>query len=56
MLGYEDDVGSLILPEAEINLHGVSDELRVVGEASVRAEHRIVLKYDFSYVSTLLTT
>ncbi|MCX8171686.1 MAG: hypothetical protein N3E47_06975, partial [Candidatus Bathyarchaeota archaeon] len=41
-MGYEVDVGSLILPSLEINLYGVSDDICIVGEASVRASSRII--------------
>jgi len=43
-MGYEVEVGSLILPEAEINIYGASDEICVIGEASVRAPANIVDK------------
>ncbi|MEM2893560.1 MAG: hypothetical protein QW486_05410 [Candidatus Bathyarchaeia archaeon] len=43
-LGYDIEVGSLILPDMEINLYGASDELCVVGEASVRASSGAVDK------------
>ena len=35
-LGLEMEIGSLILPELELNIYGVSDEVCVVGEATVR--------------------
>ncbi|MEM2214698.1 MAG: hypothetical protein QXI72_06825 [Candidatus Nezhaarchaeales archaeon] len=47
-MGYDVEVGSLILPEAEINIYGVSDEICVVGEASVRASANIIDKINDS--------
>ncbi|MEM1514649.1 MAG: hypothetical protein QXH24_01125 [Candidatus Bathyarchaeia archaeon] len=41
-MGYEIDVGSLILPGLEINLYGASNDLCVIGEASVRASSNII--------------
>ncbi|MEM2913672.1 MAG: hypothetical protein QXR06_04955, partial [Candidatus Bathyarchaeia archaeon] len=41
-MGCEADVDSLILPDVEINLYGVSDELCIIGEASVRASSSII--------------
>ena len=36
-MGYDIRIGSLVLPELEVNIYGASDEVCVVGEASVRA-------------------
>jgi chromosome segregation ATPase len=41
-MGYEVDVTSLILPEVEVNVYGVSGDLCVVGEASVRASSNVI--------------
>jgi len=41
-MGYEVDVGSLVLPEVEVNIYGATDEVCVVGEASVRASSRAI--------------
>ena len=41
-MGYEVEVNSLILPELEINLYGASNDLCIVGEASVRASSGII--------------
>ncbi|MEM2092321.1 MAG: hypothetical protein QXR59_03430 [Candidatus Bathyarchaeia archaeon] len=47
-MGYEVEVGSLILPEAEINIYGASHEICVIGEASVRAPANIIDKINSS--------
>ncbi|MEM1582635.1 MAG: hypothetical protein QXK89_09035 [Candidatus Bathyarchaeia archaeon] len=41
-MGYEVKLGRLFLPEAEINIYGVSDNLCVIGEASVRASSNLI--------------
>ncbi|MEM2922704.1 MAG: hypothetical protein QXF26_10375 [Candidatus Bathyarchaeia archaeon] len=45
-MGFEVDVGSLILPEVELNIYGVSGDLCVVGEASVRASANVIDRID----------
>jgi len=45
-MGYEVDVTSLILPEVEVNVYGVSGDLCVVGEARVRASSGIIDEID----------
>ena len=45
-MGYEVEVTSLILPEVEVNVYGVSDDLCVVGEARVRASSGVVDEID----------
>ncbi|MEM2465579.1 MAG: hypothetical protein QXL85_08260, partial [Candidatus Bathyarchaeia archaeon] len=47
-MGYEVEIGSLILPEAEINIYGASDEICIIGEASVRAPANIIDKINSS--------
>lgn len=41
-MGYEIKVRPLILPEVELNIYGVSDDLCVIGEASVRASVNLI--------------
>ncbi|MCX8170449.1 MAG: hypothetical protein N3E47_00540 [Candidatus Bathyarchaeota archaeon] len=41
-MGYRVEIASLILPEVELNIYGISDDLCVIGEASVRASSRTV--------------
>jgi len=41
-MGYEVEVGPLVLPEVEINVYGATNDLCVVGEASVRASSSAV--------------
>ncbi|MEM2424559.1 MAG: hypothetical protein QXM00_08800 [Candidatus Bathyarchaeia archaeon] len=41
-MGYEVEVDSLILHDPEINLYGVSNDLCIIGEASVRASSSII--------------
>ncbi|MEM3664084.1 MAG: hypothetical protein QXK32_05985 [Candidatus Jordarchaeales archaeon] len=41
-MGYEVDVGPLMLPDGEINIYGVSDGVCVIGEVSVRAGVKLV--------------
>jgi len=36
-MGYDIRIGSLVLPELEVNIYGASGDVCVVGEASVRA-------------------
>jgi hypothetical protein len=45
-LGYEVEVTSLILPEVEVNIYGVSDDLCIIGEARVRASSGVVDEID----------
>jgi archaellum component FlaC len=45
-VGYEVDVTSLILPEVEVNVYGVSDDLCVIGEARVRASSGMIDEID----------
>jgi uncharacterized protein YoxC len=45
-VGYEVEVTSLILPEVEVNIYGVSDDLCVVGEARVRASSGVIDEID----------
>ncbi len=40
--GLEMEIGRLVLPELELNLYGVSGDICVVGEASVRAGVRVL--------------
>ncbi|MEM3194502.1 MAG: hypothetical protein QXH97_05940, partial [Candidatus Bathyarchaeia archaeon] len=47
-MGYEVEIGSLILPEAEINIYGASNEICIIGEASVRAPANIIDKINSS--------
>ncbi|MCX8205289.1 MAG: hypothetical protein N3H31_06535 [Candidatus Nezhaarchaeota archaeon] len=46
-MGYEVEVAPLILPEAELNIYGVSGDLCIVGEASVRASSRAIDEVDW---------
>jgi hypothetical protein len=39
-MGYELKVVPLILPEVEVDIYGATGDLRVVGEARVRASSR----------------
>ncbi|MEM1658325.1 MAG: hypothetical protein QXK94_04740, partial [Candidatus Jordarchaeales archaeon] len=41
-MGYDIEVGPLMLPDGEINIYGVSDGLCVIGEVSVRAGVKLV--------------
>ena len=41
-MGYEVEVSSLVLPEVEVNLYGVSGDLCIVGEAKVRASSNAI--------------
>jgi len=41
-LGLDLEVGSLTLPELELNIYGASDDTCVVGEASVRGGARMI--------------
>ncbi len=41
-MGYEVDLDVLSVPEVEVNLYGVTDDLCVIGEASVRAGVRLI--------------
>ncbi|MEM1549817.1 MAG: hypothetical protein QXO74_03755 [Candidatus Methanomethylicia archaeon] len=41
-IGCEIDVFPIILPDLEINIYGASDELCIIGEASVRASSSII--------------
>ncbi|MEM3956254.1 MAG: hypothetical protein QW424_05835 [Candidatus Bathyarchaeia archaeon] len=41
-MGYEVEVSALTLPELEINLYGSSNDLCIIGEASVRASSSII--------------
>ena len=41
-VGYEVEVGPLTLPEVEVNIYGVTNDLCVVGEAKVRASSNAV--------------
>ncbi|MGP3703659.1 MAG: hypothetical protein ACKD6N_07835, partial [Candidatus Bathyarchaeota archaeon] len=41
-LGYKVKVGPLILPEVELNIYGTSDELCILGEASIRASSKVI--------------
>ncbi|MCX8205420.1 MAG: hypothetical protein N3H31_07220 [Candidatus Nezhaarchaeota archaeon] len=45
-MGYEVEVGLLVLPELEVNLYGAIGDLCVVGEASVRASSKIIDEVD----------
>jgi uncharacterized protein YoxC len=45
-MGYEVDVAPLILPEVEVNIYGVSDDLCVIGEARVRASSGMIDEID----------
>ncbi|MBS7654682.1 hypothetical protein KEJ43_06395 [Candidatus Bathyarchaeota archaeon] len=45
-MGYEIELGPLILPGVELNIYGVSDDLCVIGEASVRASINLINKID----------
>jgi len=45
-MGYEVDVAPLILPEVEVNIYGVSDDLCVIGEARVRAPSGMIDEID----------
>jgi chromosome segregation ATPase len=45
-MGYEVEVTSLILPEVEVNIYGVSDDLCVIGEARVRASSNVIDEID----------
>jgi len=47
-MGYEIEIGSLILSEAEINIYGASNEICIIGEASVRAPANIIDKINSS--------
>ena len=41
-MGYDIELGQLILPGVELNIYGVSGDLCVVGEASVRASANLI--------------
>jgi len=41
-LGVKIELGSLILPDLELNIYGATDEICIVGEASVRAGVRVL--------------
>jgi len=41
-LGLDMEIGRLVLPELELDLYGVSDDVCIVGEASVRAGLRVL--------------
>ncbi|MHA1632091.1 MAG: hypothetical protein ACTSXC_04690 [Candidatus Freyarchaeota archaeon] len=41
-MGYEVNLGVLSVPEAEVNLYGVTDDLCVIGEATVRAGAKLI--------------
>jgi len=41
-MGYEVEVGPLVLPEVEVNIYGVTNDLCVVGEAKVRASSNAI--------------
>lgn len=41
-VGFEMDIIPLILPDVEINFYGASNELCIIGEASVRASSSII--------------
>jgi len=41
-MGYEVEVSALTLPELEINLYGILNDLCIIGEASVRASSSII--------------
>jgi len=41
-VGYEVEVGPLVLPEVEVNIYGVTNDVCVIGEASVRASSSVV--------------
>jgi hypothetical protein len=45
-VGYEVEVTSLTLPEVEVNVYGVSDDLCVIGEARVRASSGMIDEID----------
>ncbi|MEM1582354.1 MAG: hypothetical protein QXK89_07600 [Candidatus Bathyarchaeia archaeon] len=45
-MGYEIKLGPLILPGVELNIYGVSDDLCVIGEASIRASINLIDKID----------
>jgi len=47
-MGYEVEIGPLILPEAEINIYGTSNEICIIGEASIRAPANIIDKINSS--------
>ncbi|MEM1556469.1 MAG: hypothetical protein QXG68_03860 [Candidatus Bathyarchaeia archaeon] len=47
-MGYEVEIGPLILPEAEINIYGTSNEIYIIGEASIRAPANIIDKINSS--------
>jgi len=41
-LGVEIELRSLILPDLELNIYGVADDICIIGEASVRAGIRVL--------------
>ncbi|MGP3704908.1 MAG: hypothetical protein ACKD6O_06405 [Candidatus Bathyarchaeota archaeon] len=43
-MGYDVKLAPLILPKVEINVYGVSDEVCIVGEATVRASSNVIDK------------
>ncbi|MCS7113412.1 MAG: hypothetical protein RMJ00_04170, partial [Nitrososphaerota archaeon] len=45
-MGYEIKLKPLILPEIELNIYGVSDDLCVIGESSVRASSNLIDEID----------
>ena len=45
-MGYEVKIGPLALPEVEVNVYGSTDELCVIGEASIRASAKILDEID----------
>jgi len=40
--GIRIKIGSLTLPELELNIYGVSNDICIIGEASVRASSRVI--------------
>jgi len=45
-MGYNIKVSSLILPDVELNIYGVSDDICIVGEATVRASLNLIDEVD----------
>lgn len=45
-MGYDIKVSSLILPDVELNIYGVLDDICIVGEATVRASSNLIDEVD----------
>lgn len=41
-MGYEVEIGALMLPKVEINIYGVSGDLCIIGESTIRASADVI--------------